>query len=103
MGVLTRNLKSHARLALAKMDVHHLFAEESVLGRHEAAPKPDPDGILALMRLWSAAPEDTVMVRACTTRHEMMCACAHGLFASIQAQDDVRCSLCLMRLHRGTG
>ena len=38
------------------------FHPDHVLGRDEALPKPDPDGIHRLARIWETAPETTVMV-----------------------------------------
>ncbi len=62
MGVLTRNVRANAHLTLAAIGVDHLFAHDFVLGREEAKPKPDPDGIQKLVRAWGAAPEETVIV-----------------------------------------
>eukprot|EP00048_Salpingoeca_helianthica_P017472 m.237391 g.237391 ORF g.237391 m.237391 type:complete len:216 (+) comp21097_c0_seq1:35-682(+) len=62
MGILTRNLRSHALVSLDKMGVLPHFPVHHVLGRQEARPKPDPDGLLHLMKLWQAPPEETVMV-----------------------------------------
>jgi phosphoglycolate phosphatase-like HAD superfamily hydrolase len=62
IGILTRNLKSHAKVSLEKMGVGHFVPEHCILGRHEARPKPDPEGIVKLMQYWNAAPQHTVMV-----------------------------------------
>lgn len=62
LGILTRNTRANALLSLDRLGVTDLFAEAHVLGRDEAAPKPDPDGILALLARWRAAPERGVMV-----------------------------------------
>lgn len=62
LGILTRNTRANALLSLERLGVLDLFVEADVLGRDEAAPKPDPDGILRLLDAWRAAPERGVMV-----------------------------------------
>lgn len=62
LGILTRNTRPNALLSLERLGVLDLFTVDDVLGRDEAAPKPDPDGILALLRRWQATPARGVMV-----------------------------------------
>lgn len=62
LGILTRNTRGNARLSLARLGVADLFAPDDVLGRDEAAPKPDPDGIHQLLARWGGAPDRGVMV-----------------------------------------
>jgi len=62
LGVLTRNVLANAHRTLEAIGVDHLFSPGTVLGRNEAKPKPDPDGIHRLIRSWGATTEDTVIV-----------------------------------------
>ena len=62
LGVLTRNTLEGARVTLRAAGLDCFFAPEDVLGREQAEPKPKPDGVQALLRRWSAAPSDAVVV-----------------------------------------
>lgn len=62
LGVLTRNTQEGARRTLAASGLDRFFAPDAVLGRDDAAPKPDPAGVLHLLGLWSARAGDAVMV-----------------------------------------
>jgi len=62
LGVLTRNTRENALRTLNKIGLGGYFKAEHVLGRDEALPKPDPDGILRMAALWGIRPEETVMV-----------------------------------------
>ncbi len=62
LGVLTRNTQANALRTLGLIGVGHYFPPECVLGRDEALPKPEPDGIRKLAELWGAAPAALVMV-----------------------------------------
>lgn len=62
LGVLTRNTRANALRTLNLIGLGHYFEAGFVLGRDEAAPKPDPDGILQLADLWDADPAEMVMV-----------------------------------------
>ena len=62
LGVLTRNTLEGARITLRAAGLDSFFAPEDVLGREQAEPKPKPDGVQALLRGWSAAPSDAVVV-----------------------------------------
>ena len=62
LGILTRNNHANALQTLAVCDLAEFFDPAHVLGRDEAAPKPDPDGIHKLLAAWGAAPATTVMV-----------------------------------------
>lgn len=62
IGILTRNTKPGADATLAASQLNHFFAPEYVLSRNCCAPKPDPEGINQLLRLWQAPPENAVMV-----------------------------------------
>ena len=62
MGVLTRNTRENALITLEAIGVRHLFSAENILGRDEALPKPDPDGVLKLLGQWQANAETSVMV-----------------------------------------
>lgn len=62
LGILTRNSREIALLTLEEIGLARFFARESILGRDEALPKPDPDGIYKLASLWGAPPRELVMV-----------------------------------------
>ncbi|QEM68907.1 HAD family hydrolase [Geobacter sp. FeAm09] len=62
LGVLTRNTRDNALRTLEMIGLGGYFAAAEVLGRDEALPKPDPDGIHRLMALWGAEAAATVMV-----------------------------------------
>lgn len=61
-GVLTRNSKRNALKTLAATDMLQFFSEGDILGRHEAAPKPSPEGILYLLQRWQGQAEAAMMV-----------------------------------------
>jgi HAD superfamily hydrolase (TIGR01509 family) len=61
MGILTRNKRDHALTTLDAIGLRHFFDDEVILGRDEAAPKPDPEGIHKILRHWGAEPADTTM------------------------------------------
>jgi HAD superfamily hydrolase (TIGR01509 family) len=62
LGVLTRNTRENALRTLATIGVGRFFPPASVLGREEALPKPDPDGIRKLAALWGAESQELVIV-----------------------------------------
>jgi HAD superfamily hydrolase (TIGR01509 family) len=62
LGILTRNTRENAVRTLDLVGLGRFFDPAHVLGRDEALPKPDPDGIRRLARIWGIAPETTVMV-----------------------------------------
>jgi HAD superfamily hydrolase (TIGR01509 family) len=62
LGILTRNTRENAVRTLDLVGLDRFFDPAHVLGRDEALPKPDPDGIRRLARIWGIAPETTVMV-----------------------------------------
>lgn len=62
LGILTRNIHPVARLTLEHIGVSHYFPDATLLGRNEAAPKPDPAGLLKLASGWNVTPDTLVMV-----------------------------------------
>jgi len=62
LGILTRNNKKNAQKTLNNCGFSNYFKPEFILGRESVQPKPDPDGINQLLKLWNASPDDTVMV-----------------------------------------
>ncbi len=62
MGIITRNTKENARLSLEKIGILSFFEDETILGRTQAPPKPDPTAILHLLSYWNATPDQAVMV-----------------------------------------
>lgn len=62
LGVLTRNARELAHITLEAIGLAPFFAPQDVLGRDNAAHKPDPDGLLQLARGWEVEPSQMVMV-----------------------------------------
>ena len=76
LGILTRNARDLALLTLAAIGLEDCFDPAAVLGRDEAAPKPDPGGLLRLAELWQVAPARLVMVG--DHRYDLECGRAVG-------------------------
>lgn len=62
LGLLTRNMAPLARLTLERAGLSDFFPDETLLGRDDAEPKPDPDGLNRLSLQWQVAPSSLVMV-----------------------------------------
>ena len=62
VGILTRNTKAIAHQTLAACGLDQFFEPDHILGRSCCPPKPQPDGILRLLALWSAEPATAVMI-----------------------------------------
>ncbi len=62
VGILTRNTRATALSTLERIGLIDRFDPVCVLGRDSAAPKPAPDGVLALLRRWNARAHGAVMV-----------------------------------------
>ncbi|MBF7143944.1 MULTISPECIES: HAD family hydrolase [Pseudomonas] len=62
LGILTRNARELAHITLAAIGIGDCFAPEYILGRDEAAFKPDPEGLLKLAAAWHVQPSNMVMV-----------------------------------------
>jgi len=76
LGILTRNARELALLTLVAIGLEDCFDPAAVLGRDEAAPKPDPGGLLRLADLWQVAPASLVMVG--DHRYDLECGRAAG-------------------------
>ena len=62
IGILTRNGKDIAHETLDTCGLMDFFEPTLVLSRDCHAPKPEPDGILALLDTWKIPPSNAVMV-----------------------------------------
>jgi HAD superfamily hydrolase (TIGR01549 family) len=62
LAILTRNTMPVVKHTLQACAIDHFFPLENILDRDSCMPKPSPDGILRLLRLWMARAGDTVMV-----------------------------------------
>ena len=62
LGILTRNARELAHVTLEAIGIADCFGKDDVLGRDEAAPKPDPGGLLKLAEAWNVQPSEMVMV-----------------------------------------
>ncbi|SNS74195.1 HAD family hydrolase [Pseudomonas segetis] len=79
LGILTRNAHELALLTLQAIGVGDCFAAADVIGRDEALPKPDPDGLLHLAQRWQVAPSQLIMVG--DYRFDLQCARAAGAYS----------------------
>lgn len=61
-GIVTRNTRPFAQLSLDAIGVGDYFPIETIIGRDEAQPKPDPQGIEALLNLWQVSASNVLMV-----------------------------------------
>lgn len=62
IGILTRNTHDVARMTLKYAGLDAFFTEPAfIIGRHDAAPKPDPEGAMQLAKHWNALPDDIVV------------------------------------------
>lgn len=62
LGILTRNARELAHVTLEAIGLADCFPVEHILGRDEAAPKPNPDGLLKIAGAWGVSPSELVMV-----------------------------------------
>jgi HAD superfamily hydrolase (TIGR01509 family) len=62
LGILTRNNRMNALETLRVCSLLEFFQPEAIVGREAALPKPDPEGVNKLLRLWNARPADSVIV-----------------------------------------
>ena len=62
VGILTRNTREIALYTLGQIGLKGYFTSDDILGRDEAAPKPNPEGIEKLLAGWESGPDETVMV-----------------------------------------
>ena len=62
LGIVTRNTREFAIVSLEVIGLGDYFAEVDILGRDEAPPKPEPDGIHQLLSQWGAESSDAIMV-----------------------------------------
>lgn len=62
LAILTRNTMPVVEHTLRACAIDHFFPIEHILDRDSCAPKPSPDGINRLLRLWQADAVDSVMV-----------------------------------------
>jgi len=62
LGILTRNTRENALRTLELIGLDGYFNPAHILGRDDALPKPDPDGIHRLAGIWGVRAESTVMV-----------------------------------------
>ncbi|MBD1553519.1 HAD family hydrolase [Pseudomonas typographi] len=76
LGILTRNARELAHITLAAIGVDDCFAVDDIYGRDEAAPKPDPEGLLRIAQRWGVATADMVMVG--DYRFDLACGRAAG-------------------------
>ncbi len=79
LGILTRNLRELALITLTTIGVADCFDPADVLGREDAAPKPDPAGLHQLASRWSVQTSELAMVG--DHAYDLACARAAGATA----------------------
>ncbi len=62
LGILTRNSVSNACETLRCCGLLECFKKDFILGRDSCKPKPDPDGVIQLLKKWHASPKETVII-----------------------------------------
>ncbi|TFZ43425.1 HAD family hydrolase [Stenotrophomonas maltophilia] len=62
LGILTRNVRSLAQITLQAIGLGDVFAEDDIIGRDEADPKPSPAGLQYFAGRWQVDPAQVVMV-----------------------------------------
>ena len=62
LAILTRNTLPVVEQTLKACQIDHFFAIDHILDRDACTPKPSPDGIERLLKLWQAEAKDAVMV-----------------------------------------
>ena len=62
MAIQTRNTRGSALKTLDRLGIGGCFEKECILGRDDAPPKPDPEGLFRLSVRWETNPGEMVMV-----------------------------------------
>ena len=62
LAILTRNTMPVVKHTLEACAIEHYFPVDYILDRDSCIPKPSPDGINQLLRMWQAEVSDSVMV-----------------------------------------
>jgi HAD superfamily hydrolase (TIGR01509 family) len=62
LAILTRNTMPVVEHTLRACKIDHFFPLEHILDRDSCTPKPSPDGINQLLRMWQAEAAESVMV-----------------------------------------
>lgn len=62
LAVLTRNTREVALCSLKTIGIDGMFDPALVLGRYDAEPKPNPDGLHKILQQWQRLPSSAVMV-----------------------------------------
>ena len=86
LGVLTRNIAPLVRLTLERAGLAEFFPDHALLGRDDAKPKPDPDGLNRLASQWGIAPSSLVMVGDSIT--DVLTGQAAGAYTVLIHSDD---------------
>ena len=62
MGILTLNSKENAFLTLESIGLSKFFKKDLVLGRWCSEPKPSPEGVLKMLKIWKAKADQALIV-----------------------------------------
>ena len=88
LGVVTRNTRENAFITLRAAGLSEWFADEDILGRHDAVPKPDPAALLVLLNRWGAPAHQAVMVGDYI--HDSQAGRAAGMYTVLVLRDGPR-------------
>lgn len=62
LGILTRNSRDIALRSLEAIGAARFFQPDNIIGRDEARPKPDDQGLKILLQQWGENPDAAVMI-----------------------------------------
>ena len=83
-GIVTRNSRAATELTLRRLDAPAV----DIIAREDAAPKPDPEGLLKLARRWSTPPAALVYIG--DFRFDLEAAQRAGMASGLYLQTDNR-------------
>ena len=86
VGIFTRNTRAVALSTLAAAGLSDRFHPDDVIGRDNAAAKPAPDGIFALLARWGASTAEAVMIG--DGRYDLLAGRAAGVFTVLVERDE---------------
>lgn len=78
LAILTRNNRQLAHITLKAIGLTEYFNTQFILGRDEAIPKPDPDGLLYLATIWNIRPSQMLIIGDFS--HDLACGKKAGTF-----------------------
>lgn len=83
MGIVTRNVREAAAIKLSNNQIQI----SRVISRHDAAPKPNPEGLLMLAKEWGIAPQHILYVG--DYLYDIQAANNAGMVSCLYSQNDL--------------